>query len=59
MNDLFRFIGEERNGVDYRKGKIYLLTLERNKLNGRVIIDDPFFVPYPDWETFFKDWERV
>lgn len=60
MNDLFRFIGDTKNGMGYVYGKIYMLQLTgRGMTNLGVLIEAPIRCPYSSWETFFQNWERI
>lgn len=59
MNDFFRFIGDEQEGLGYLKDKIYMLELQGRGQFGPVRITAPIECPYNNWNVFFRNWERV
>lgn len=59
MNDLFKFTGNQEEGLGYLYGKIYMLELTGRGDYMNVLIEAPFRCEYASWNDFFKNWERV
>ncbi len=60
MNDLFRYIGDESDGLGYKTGKVYMLELTgRGATELKIVVEAPIRAYYDSYEDLLKDWERI
>lgn len=66
MNDLFRFIGDEKalhpetkKPLGYKTGQVYMLELTGRGAYMPVLITAPIVCLYDNWNAFLANWERI
>jgi hypothetical protein len=59
MNDLFKFIGDQEEGLGYKYNRVYMLELMGRGEYMNVLITAPIRCEYATWNEFLKNWERV